>query len=102
MGGQRGDSRYPEISTLASAIHEMFAAHPFRIPDVRESLSSLILKFSELRDWAAVPVPEHIAEALSGRRIALIGFTSDHADGVCAALELVGRPSEFISNHGRS
>jgi len=34
---------YPEISTLASAIHEMFAAHPFRIPDVRESLSSLIL-----------------------------------------------------------
>ncbi|MBZ5624471.1 MAG: response regulator [Acidobacteriia bacterium] len=87
---------YPQISSLASNVHQLVAERPLQPSEIRESLSNLILMFSEMREAVTVPLPKHVAKALTGKHVALIGFTPEHADRICAALERVNaRPLLF-------
>lgn len=87
--GTGGLLGFPEISKLARANEELLRGGAFRRTDFRESLSALLITFSELRAAVTVPIPGHVSESLRGKRIALIAFSTDRADFLCAALEQV-------------
>jgi CheY-like chemotaxis protein len=54
-----------------------------------------------LRREAASAIPDKVADALRGRRVALVGFLADGADAMCAALaEVEARPRLFEATDG--
>src|SRR5450432_524815 len=94
--GSAGLLGHPEISRMARGIEETLGEPPFQVKDVRERLTNLFMAFTDLRDTHEPAVPEDVAEALRGKRIALIGFTAECADSVCATLGHVkARPLLF-------
>src|SRR5690349_7430930 len=63
---------------------------------LRDTLTELFLTFSERRDALAAPLPDLIVQALTGKKIALIGFSEETADTMCLVLERVkARPRLF-------
>jgi DNA-binding response OmpR family regulator len=84
--GSAGLLGHPEIAKIARGIEEMLRQAPFRITDVRECLSTLLLRFSEMRKAGAPSVPDEVTAALRGKRVALIGFTPEGADSLCGVL----------------
>jgi len=94
--GSAGLLGHPEIVKTIRGIEETLRQPPFQIKDVREGLTNLLMEFTDLRDAHEPAVPEDLAEALRGKRIALIGFTAECADSVCATLGHVkARPLLF-------
>jgi two-component system cell cycle response regulator DivK len=80
---------YPEISRLAAQAEQMLREHQCVSPAFRCALDGLCKAFSNAQSGAAAPLPAHLVEALSGRRIALIGFDSEQAARMCGLLERV-------------
>jgi len=87
--GSSGLLGHPEISKLSRYAEELVREEPMKTEPVREALSDLYLTFVDLRDAKSAPVPDHIVQSTSGRRVALIGFTMDRAESMCALLESV-------------
>ncbi|HXB71239.1 MAG TPA: response regulator [Candidatus Acidoferrales bacterium] len=79
-----------EISKIARGIEEMLRQPPFQVKELRECLANLLMAFTYLRDADEPAVPENVARALRGKRVALIGFTAECADSVSATLAQVG------------
>ena len=64
--------------------------------NLREWLRDLLLAFCHLRDSRKMPVPDHLAEALRGKAVALVGFPAEQANRACAALgRVAARPRLF-------
>jgi DNA-binding response OmpR family regulator len=99
--GSAGLLSHPEISKMARSIEEMLREPPFQVKDLRECLGSLLMAFTDLRDANEPAVPDDLAEALRGKRVALVGFTAECAESVCGALALVrARPRLFDTAEG--
>jgi two-component system cell cycle response regulator DivK len=87
---------HSEISSLVQKAEQLLREEPLVIPELREVVSDLLLSFSELLGGACAPVPDYLAEAAAGKRVALVGFTDERADLMCAVLERVkARPLLF-------
>ena len=77
------------ISLLIQKAEQLLREEPLVVSEVREVVSDLLLSFSELSGDASAPVPDYLADAIAGKRIALVGFTGERADGLCTVLERV-------------
>jgi CheY-like chemotaxis protein len=87
---------YSGISEAARAGEDFLTQAKSNPAKWREILSDLLLAFSEPREATFDLLPDWIAKALSGKRVALVGFEHDDADRLCAALDRVGaRPRLF-------
>jgi two-component system, cell cycle response regulator DivK len=87
---------FPAISLLARQAEQLLRDEQCDTPAFRASLSELAAAFAEARQGNAIPLPSHLAEALSHKRIALIGFEPGEAHRMCALLERVtARPLVF-------
>ena len=94
--GNAGQLGYHNITELAQRAEHLLGDVPVRKSDLRERLGNLLLAFSDLRDSWNGPVPDHVAQALRGKRVALIGLTPEQADCACLALGHVdARPRIF-------
>jgi DNA-binding response OmpR family regulator/HPt (histidine-containing phosphotransfer) domain-containing protein len=94
--GSAGQLGYHNITELARRAEQLLGDVPVRKPDFRERLSNLLLAFSDLRDRWMAPVPDHVAQALRGKRVALIGLPLEQASRACLALGRVdARPRLF-------
>lgn len=87
--GSSGLLGHPELSKLSRYAEELVREEPMNTEAVREALTDLYLTFVDLRDAKSAPMPEHIVQSTGGRRVALIGFTMDRAESMCALLESV-------------
>jgi len=94
--GDAGQLGYHNITESARSIEQLLARGPISRSEVRESLTSLLQAFCDLRKEQSGIVPDHVAQALRGKTVALIGLPAERADRACAALGLVGaRPRIF-------
>ncbi len=84
--GSAGQLGYHGITELARRAGQLLGDLPARKSELRGRLSDLLLAFSELRDSRIVSVPNHVEQALRGKRVALIGLLPEQADRACAAL----------------
>src|ERR1035441_2389130 len=84
--GSAGQLGFHHIAESALRVELLLAEVPVRKTDIRERLSDLFLDFCALRASRSVPVPEHLAEAIRGKSVALIGFLAAEADRVCAEI----------------
>lgn len=80
---------HPEISDLARRADGLVRQRPVNVASLRVVFTDLFLTFSELRESSLVPLPEFVVQATAGKRIALIGFSAERADSMCAVLERV-------------
>jgi CheY-like chemotaxis protein len=88
--GAAGILGYANISDWALQGVELLTA-PARDPErLRAVLTDLLFAFSELVQDGHRPVPEAIVHALSGKRIALVGFAKDVVGTFCTGLERAG------------
>jgi DNA-binding response OmpR family regulator len=94
--GNAGQLGYHTITELAQRAEHLLGDVPVPAADLRERLGNLLLTFSNLRDRWMAPVPDHVAQALKGRSVALIGLAPEQAGSVCLALGRVdARPRIF-------
>ena len=84
------------ISELSRKAESLLREESWESPCLREVLCDLLVTFAELSDSKAVPLPEYIVKAMTGKRVALVGLTQEHSDNMCAMLERVeARPRLF-------
>lgn len=87
---------YHAITELAGNVERLLREAPVRKSELRWRLSDLLLAFSDLRDSRIMAVPDHVAQVLKGKRVALIGLPLEQAERACAALGRVeARPLLF-------
>jgi len=84
--GNAGQLGYHNITELAQRAEHLLGDVPVRKSDLRERLGNLLLAFSNLRDRWMAPVPDHVARALLGKSVALIGLAPEQAGRACLAL----------------
>jgi two-component system, cell cycle response regulator DivK len=94
--GAAGALGYTDITAHSHVMEGLLAASSLDVRGLRESLSELVLAFSDPREAALDPLPEPVIAAVSGKRIAMVGFAADEAERLCAVFEeLGGRPRLF-------
>jgi two-component system, cell cycle response regulator DivK len=94
--GSAGLLGHPEISSLSRNAEELLREEPVKIARLREVLTDLFFTFTDLRDSKVAPLPDYVVQATTGKSFALIGFTTERADAMCALLERVkARPRLF-------
>lgn len=87
---------YTQISSPARQAEDLLRKEPVNTGELRVLLTDLVLMFAELAESLSPPVPDYIAQAAKGKRIALLGLTTERADAMCAILERVqARPRLF-------
>ena len=87
---------HPEISTLSRNAEKLLREAPLNTGLLREVLTDLFFTFAELCDSKVAPLPDYVFQATTGKRVALIGFTTERADTMCELLERVkARPRLF-------
>lgn len=94
--GSAGLLGHPEIGDFARHGEELLRETPVNTDELRIVFTDLYFTFTDLRESKVAPLPEFIVWASTGKRIALIGFSDDWADSMCALLERVkARPRLF-------
>lgn len=87
---------HPEIGGFARYAEELLHEKPVNKSRVRDTLTELYVAFEELRQGQVAPLPDHLVQAIGGKRIALVGLTQQHADALCSVLqEVKARPRLF-------
>ena len=87
---------FPAISLLARQAEQLLRDDRCDTAAFRSSLSELCAAFAGAQSDLAIPLPAHLAETLSRKRIALVGLENGQADRMCALLERVAaRPLMF-------
>jgi len=87
---------YHDIPAMVRKGEELLRQEPLNLNHLRVVFTDLFLIFAEMRESQVAPVPDYIAEATTGKRVALIAFTMERADALCAVLERVkARPRLF-------
>ncbi|MBZ5618141.1 MAG: response regulator [Acidobacteriia bacterium] len=85
--GTAGLLGYTAISRLAREMEAILQERPVDQTQLRESLVTLALAFTSPKDARDVPVPTGIVQALSGKRIALVGLPVSEAQRFSVALQ---------------
>jgi DNA-binding response OmpR family regulator len=94
--GTGGLLGYSAISRLAREVEAVLADPPLDNSGLRESLTNLVMAFSSPREARDAPIPQSIVQALSGKRVALVGLPPNEAQRLCVALERArGTPAFF-------
>jgi CheY-like chemotaxis protein len=75
------------ISRLAREAEGILDSPPLDNAQLRDSLSSLVQAFSSSSEARDEAVPEAIVQALSGKKIALVGFPRAELQGLTSALK---------------
>jgi len=97
--GAAGILGYMAISESAREVEEALLGPRVDAWRIRELLSNLVLAFGEPRETSIPKIAEPVAQALSGKPIAMVAFRPEEAERICAALEMVGaRPRLFGSD----
>jgi len=86
LAGRAAQLGFHQIAKSAWRVELLLADLPVNNTDIRERLSDLLLEFCALRGSRGVSVPEHLAAALRGKSVALIGLPAAEADRACTAL----------------
>jgi DNA-binding response OmpR family regulator len=98
--GTAGLLGFTTISELSREVETHLRTPPWNISRLRVSLNNLAHAFAD--PGMVTPeatLPDFIAQELSGKRIALIGFAELEAERMCTALERVGaKPRLFDAN----
>jgi CheY-like chemotaxis protein len=81
-GGQLG---FHSITDAARRAERVLREFPIGEMEVRERLSDLLLEFSNQRDKLA-GIPDHFAQALRGKSVAVVGFPPSPIQLVCNTL----------------
>jgi DNA-binding response OmpR family regulator len=85
--GTGGLLGYSAISRLAREVEAALMVRPLENDQLRDSLTNLALAFNSPREARDAPLSETIVQALSGKRIALVGLPASDAQRMCVALE---------------
>jgi two-component system cell cycle response regulator DivK len=85
--GTGGLLGYTAISRLAREVEAILHEPPLDNAQLRESLTNLVLAFSSPREARDEVVPESIVQALSGKKVAVVGFPPNESEGMVVALE---------------
>ena len=85
--GTGGLLGYSAISRLAREAEAVLLARPLENDQLRDSLTNLALAFNSPREARDAPLSESIVQALSGKRVALVGLPASDAQRMCVALE---------------
>jgi CheY-like chemotaxis protein len=88
--GAAGILGYTNISEWALQGVELLSAPAPDTERLRTVLTDLGFAFSELVEAGHHPLPESIVQVLSGKRIALVGFTTEMVEALCGGLERAG------------
>jgi two-component system cell cycle response regulator DivK len=88
--GAAGLLGYTAITRLARETEAVLLERPVEPDRLRNSLTNLALVFGTPRDAYDPPVPEAIANALAGKRIALVGLPPAEEQRLAVSLERVG------------
>ncbi|MEI9974679.1 MAG: hypothetical protein WDO73_23100 [Ignavibacteriota bacterium] len=85
--GTGGLLGYSAISRLAREVEAVLVMRPLENDQLRDSLTNLALAFNSPREARDAPLSETIVNALSGKRVALVGLPASDAQRMCVALE---------------
>jgi two-component system cell cycle response regulator DivK len=85
--GAAGLLGYTAISRLAREVEAILHERPVDQTQLRESLTTLALAFSGPKEARDAPVSAGIVQALSGKRIALVGLPTHEAQRFSVALQ---------------
>ena len=97
--GAGGLLGYSTISRLSREVETLLLEKPVDTGQLRESLSNLLLTFSNPGDARETPVPDSIRKSLSGKFIAVVGLPAHETQRLCVALESAhARPVFFELN----
>lgn len=97
-GGMLG---YTAISRLARGAEQALLERPLETSSVRDALTELALSFNSPREAREAPVSSAILSALSGKRIAVVGFPPKDAQRLCLALDRASASPEFFAHSER-
>lgn len=97
-GGMLG---YTAISRLSREAEQSLLERPLETSSVRDALTELALSFNSPREAREVPVSSAILSALSGKRIAVVGFPPKDAQRLCMALERASASPAFFAHSER-
>jgi len=78
---------YDDIAILASEVERYLTVPTPDAAVIDEALSNVMIGLIEAPESNSGPVPGSIVAALSGKRVALVGFAADDAERLCVALE---------------
>jgi two-component system cell cycle response regulator DivK len=96
--GTGGLVGYPAISQLAREAQAVLMERPLENDRLRESLTSLALAFNSPHEAREAPLSRSIVEALSGKRVALVGLPAGDVQRMCVALERVKATPVFFES----
>ena len=85
--GTGGLLGYSAISRLAREAEAVLLVKPLENDQLRDALTNLALAFNSPREARDAPLSESIVNALSGKRVALVGLPASDAQRMCVALE---------------
>ena len=93
--GTGGLLGFSGIARLAREVETLLHERPVDTAQVRETLTSLNLAFNSPHEARATPIPGTILEALSGKRIAVVGLPAPETQRLCVALEDARAHAQF-------
>jgi two-component system cell cycle response regulator DivK len=94
--GAGGSLGYTDITAHGHILEGQLAQPKLDTKAIRETLSEIVLAFSDPREAALDPLPDSVTLAVADKRIAMVGFAADEAERLCAVFELLrGRPRLF-------
>lgn len=89
--GTGGLLGFPKISDRAREVEIVLQMQPWTGTRMRVAMTNLACAFAEPAAAAAeLQIPDSIAQALKGKRVALVGLGDVEAERLCRALEHVG------------
>jgi CheY-like chemotaxis protein len=95
--GTGGLLGYTAISRLAREVEASLLEKPLDNSQLRESLTNLVMAFSNPREARDKPVPDSIVQALAGKRMAVAGFPNNEKERLCVALERAQAKARFFA-----
>ena len=98
--GTGGLLGYTALARLAREAEAALLERPVDAAQVRESLTNLLLAFTTPREALDAPTPDAIVQALTGKRVAIVGLPAHENQRLCVALERVGARAVFFELTG--
>jgi two-component system cell cycle response regulator DivK len=95
--GTGGLLGYTAISRLAREVEASLLEKPLDNSQLRESLTNLVMAFTNPREARDKPVPDSIVQALAGKLVAVAGFPNNEKERLCVALERAQAKARFFA-----
>ncbi len=95
--GTGGLLGYTAISRLAREVEASLLEKPLDNSQLRESLTNLVMAFTNPREARDKPVPDSIVQALAGKLVAVAGFPNNEKERLCVAMERAQAKATFFA-----